>query len=115
MHELSIVMSILDIATREMQKADAEVVEEIELDIGRLSGVEPDAFDFAWQQAIKGTPLAQAERRINYIPGQARCMECNAEFPIEQYFDPCPVCGEHLLDIKSGKELRVKTILVAGH
>lgn len=47
MHELSIVMSILDIAQKQANMAQAKVVEEIELEIGELSGIEKMSFDFA--------------------------------------------------------------------
>ena len=54
MHELSIVMSIIKLAA---EQADADMIEEIELDIGCLSGIDMDSFDFAWKQAIKQTVL----------------------------------------------------------
>ncbi len=40
MHELSIVMSILEIATHEAEKERAQMIDEIELDIGCLSSKE---------------------------------------------------------------------------
>ena len=40
MHELSIVMSIIDIAEQQAKKANAVWVDEIELDIGELSGMQ---------------------------------------------------------------------------
>lgn len=112
MHELSIVMSILDIAEKEAARAGAMEIEEIELDIGTLSTVDMDAFDFAWQQGVKDTLLADARTTINRIEGLARCMDCAVEFPVKEIFDPCPACGGHLLEILRGKELRVKSLVV---
>ena len=112
MHELSIVMGILDIARKEATKAGAQTVEEIELDIGTLSTVDMDAFDFAWQQGVKDTLLADTRTTINRIEGLARCMDCEIEFPVNEVYDPCPACGGHLLEILRGKELRVKSLLV---
>jgi len=112
MHELSIVMSIVDIATKELQKAHASCIEEIELEIGTLSGIEMESFDFAWQQAIKETPLAHAERKVNRIAAQANCPNCRLEFGIEQLWDTCPVCSSHCIQITKGKELRVKSLVV---
>ena len=57
MHELSIVMSIIDIAREQATKAGAQTVEEIELEIGALSTIEMNAFEFAWQQGKKNTLL----------------------------------------------------------
>jgi hydrogenase nickel incorporation protein HypA/HybF len=112
MHELSIVMGILEIARKEAAMAGAASIDEIELDIGALSTVDMDAFDFAWNQGVKGTLLAGAQRKVNRIEGRARCMDCNIEFSIREIFEPCPACGEHFIDIVKGKELRVKSLVV---
>lgn len=112
MHELSIVMSILEIADAQARKARATAINEIELDIGMLSGVEMQAFDFAWQQAVKETPLAHATRVVNRIEGVGRCVDCNTEFQMQQLYDACPACGSHFISIQQGKELRVKSLVV---
>jgi hydrogenase nickel incorporation protein HypA/HybF len=113
MHELSIVLSIVDIATQQTQKAEAQAVEEIELDIGELSGVEMQAFDFAWQQGIKDSVLKDADRVVNRIEGVGMCMDCVIEFHMQNLYDSCPVCDGHLIEIKRGKELKVKSLVVA--
>jgi hydrogenase nickel incorporation protein HypA/HybF len=112
MHELSIVMSILDIAQRETAKAGATVVEEIDLDIGELSTIEMEAFSFAWNQAVRDTILEHAHLNVNRIGGQARCISCCIAYSIHDVFEPCPVCGDHLVEIVAGKELRVRSLLV---
>ncbi|MBI5373306.1 MAG: hydrogenase maturation nickel metallochaperone HypA [Sphingobacteriales bacterium] len=112
MHELSIVMSIIRIAETESAKNNAIKVEEIELDIGALSGIEMTAFDFAWQQAVRATLLEHSKRKINHIPGEGQCMDCAALFPMQQLYEPCPVCGEHFVSVQKGKELRVKSLVV---
>ena len=113
MHELSIVMSIIDIAEQQAKAANATVIDEIELDIGSMSGIEMDALDFAWGQAVKQTMLEHADKKINHIAAKAHCLDCDAEFAIEKYYDACPVCGQHLLNIMQGKELRVRSLVVS--
>lgn len=115
MHELSIVMSIITIAEKELAKNNATTVEEIELDIGELSGIEVPAFEFAWEQAIKSTILEGSAKVVNHIAGEGRCMNCDAVFPIHQLYEPCPACGEHLITVQKGKELRVKSLVVSGN
>jgi len=112
MHELSIVMSIISIAENESEKCHAESIEEIELEIGALSGVGMNAFDFAWDQAVKSTLLEHATKKVNHIAGQGSCLDCNAVFPMQQLYEPCPVCGSHFINIQKGKELRVKSLLI---
>jgi hydrogenase nickel incorporation protein HypA/HybF len=112
MHELSIVMGIIDIAQKEAAKAGAQTVEEIELDIGTLSTVDMDAFDFAWTQGVKETLLEHSVKSVNRIEGLARCADCSIDFPIREVYDPCPSCGGHFVEILRGKELRVKSLVV---
>jgi hydrogenase nickel incorporation protein HypA/HybF len=113
MHELSIVMSIIEIAQQQAFQANAKGIDEIELDIGSMSGIEMDSFEFAWNQAVKGTILAEAIKKVNRITAKAQCLDCNHEFIIHQYFDPCPICGSHLIQMLKGKELKVKSLLVS--
>lgn len=113
MHELSIVMSIIEIAKQQASNANASLIDEIELDIGSLSGIELTSFEFAWKVAVKQTILEHASKKINRIEAKAKCLDCDTEFPIKNYYDACPACGEHLLNILQGKELRVKSLLVS--
>ncbi len=106
-------MSIIDIAQKESSKANASIIDEIEIDIGCFSTVEIDAFEFAWQQAVKETILETTVKKVNHIKGKAKCLNCSAEFALENIYDACPVCGEHLIDIIEGKELRVKSLIVS--
>ncbi len=110
MHELSIVMNIIDIAKIELEKAKLSRIETIEIEIGTLSGVEFEALDFAWQISIKGTILEKAERKINRIKAKAKCVSCEFVFNTLSVFDQCPKCNEIFTEIISGKELRVKSL-----
>jgi hydrogenase nickel incorporation protein HypA/HybF len=113
MHELSIVMSIVDIAEQQVRQAGARRVDSIELEIGDLAGIEPAALDFAWEAAVRDTVLATARREINHIPGRARCAECGQTYRLEHHYDPCPHCGNMLHQLLSGRELRVKALTVS--
>lgn len=112
MHEFSIAVSIVDIAVEHAQKANARVVNEVELEIGELSGVVYEAMETAMESAIKNTMLDGAEVKIIRIPGRGRCTECGMEFHLVNVFDPCPECGAFAPNVISGKELRIKSINV---
>ncbi|HEX6914073.1 MAG TPA: hydrogenase maturation nickel metallochaperone HypA [Chitinophagaceae bacterium] len=112
MHELSIVMNIISIAEHEMTKSGAASIDEIELDIGQFSTVEMQAFDFAWQQAVKGTVLEKTSRKINLIPAKGRCGECNTEFMMNDWCDACPNCSRYAPELLQGRELHVKRMIV---
>ena len=112
MHELSIVMSIVDIATKQTKQAEAKEVEQIELVIGELSGIEMNSFDFAWKQGIRDTVLQNAELLITRPNGLGQCIDCETVFPMHQLFDACTNCGSHLVGIKQGKEMKVNALVV---
>jgi len=110
MHELSIVMSIVDLAEEQVQKHHARTVERIELDIGTLAGVEFAALDFAWDEGVRHSVLAKSERQVNKIEARARCRQCGCEFAITEPFQPCPQCHDYLNEFMQGKELRIKNL-----
>ena len=112
MHELSIVMSIVETAEEKVKENHAQSVESIDLVIGDLAGVESDALDFAWDSAVKNTVLQSAKRNIIHVPAKAKCLECDCEFEIKELYDECPLCGEHLLQIVQGKELQIKSMVL---
>ena len=112
MHELSIAMSVIDIADEYAAKANAEVVNEVEIEVGELSGVILDALEFAMEVAVKGTILENSTCRYITIPGIARCKQCSHEFNTDNLHTPCPQCNSYEQEIISGRELRVKSLIV---
>lgn len=113
MHELSVALGIVAIAKKETEKAKAQTVKLIELEIGTLAGIEFDALDFVWSSAVQGTVLEHAERKINIIKAKAKCLDCNKVFEIENIYDACPICKSYLKGIIKGKELLVKSLEVS--
>ncbi len=110
MHEFSIAVNIVDIATDHAEKANAKKVNEIELEIGELSGVIYEAMETAMEAAIKDTLLNGATIKIINTPGRGKCLGCKSIFKLENLFDPCPECGTFSPEVISGKELRIKSI-----
>ncbi len=114
MHELSLVLNIIDIAEEEMKKANAHCVEAIELEVGSMSGVEIDALSFSWDAAVKDTVLENADCTINQVQAIAKCCHCGCEYCVHEPYEPCPACNEVLVEYLKGKELRVKSLVVSS-
>ncbi len=112
MHELSIAMGIVNIAEKEVKKAAFKSVTKIELQVGKLSGVEIDSLNFVWQSAVKNTVLECAVKDIEVVKGKGKCIDCDTEFEMLHIYDTCPNCQSNFKAIISGKELRVKAIEV---
>ena len=110
MHEFSIALNIIDIASKTAKNAGAEKINEVEIDVGMLSGVVIEALEFALESAVKNTLLEGAQIVINKIKASARCYKCHTEFEPADVALNCPVCNSADFEIIHGKELRVISI-----
>lgn len=112
MHELSIAMSIVDIASDYAARDRAKCVSEIEIEVGSLAGVVIDALDFAMEAAVKSTICEGAKWKFIEIIARGLCPEKNKSYEISDLYSPCPYCGKYGHELVQGKELRVKSLLV---
>jgi hydrogenase nickel incorporation protein HypA/HybF len=112
MHELSIALNIVDIATAEARKAGASRVIDLNIEVGSLSGVIVEALEFAMEVAVRDTMLSGARVAIHPINAQAKCRQCGAEFEVRDFFEECPDCASLDLQITRGQELKVRSLKV---
>jgi len=111
MHELSIAMSMIEMATDELKKNNGTRVEALYLKLGGLSGVVKDALLFSWEIACQRTPLEKARLEIEEIPVIVFCANCRENktlSSINNFF--CPVCHAPASNILQGKELEVTAL-----
>ncbi len=112
MHELSIAMSIVDLALEEARNRSV-TVDAIHLDLGPLSGVVADALRFSWEIACQDTPLEGSLLVIREVPVEIHCSACNADRTLDSMqWLCCPVCGTPALEVIHGKELAVTALEV---
>ena len=107
MHELSIAMSIVDLAEEEARLRNARVAA-VHLRLGQLSGVVKDALLSCYGMACAGTPLEGSELLIEEVPVEIFCIACQAARVLSstQWFC-CPECGTPSAAVVHGKELEV--------
>jgi hydrogenase nickel incorporation protein HypA/HybF len=110
MHEFSLALNIVNIAAEHAVKANANKVVTVEVDLGKLTGVQSDTLKSALKSAIKGTVLDGANVIINDLPGKAYCDKCETDFETEKDHCSCPSCGSAQNEIVQGQEIRVKSI-----
>jgi hydrogenase nickel incorporation protein HypA/HybF len=106
MHELSIALSMIDMATEEAERRGGAQVNALHVKLGALSGVVKDALLFSYEVATGGTTLEGSRLVIEDVPVVIYCAECQAEQRLEsiQRFC-CPVCGTLSSDVVRGREL----------
>ena len=112
MHEFSIAMSIIEIAETEARSANSEKILSLELTVGTMAGIEFYALDTALEMAVKNTLLENSEIVVNKVQAIAKCTDCSNEFEINAITDECPVCNCLFSDVISGKEFKIKSLVI---
>ena len=109
MHELSIALSIIDVAGEELERQGGGVVEAIHLRLGPLSGVVKEALLSAFEMAREQSPaLASSCLIISDVPVEVFCRVCDARREVESIQDMrCRTCGTPSAQVVSGRELEV--------
>jgi hydrogenase nickel incorporation protein HypA/HybF len=108
MHELSIALSILDLAAEEAERRGGVRVLGIHLKLGLLSGVVKDALLSSYDLARETSATPEAQLIIEEVPVQVYCPQCAADRRIESIQNLCcPECGTVTPDVVSGRNLEV--------
>lgn len=108
MHELSIACNIVELVA---QASGGRKVRRVTLEIGKLSGVAPDALAFCFPEVARGTDAEDAILEIREIEGVARCAACGEEFSTPTLLAVCS-CGSVRHERTRGDELNIKSIEV---
>lgn len=108
MHELSIAISIVEMAQEEAERQGDVHVNVVYLRLGLLSGVAKEALLSSYDLACEGTALAGSHLVIEDMPIVVYCPKCDARRPANtaQWFS-CPDCGTPTPEIVQGRELEV--------
>ena len=110
MHELSIMQSALNLALEQAQQAGAARVHTIRLRIGALSGVVPDALEFAFEALTPGTLADGAALAIESVPARFWCASCTREFQSDDLLAECPECHNLSGDLRAGREMELASL-----
>src|ERR1700693_4754887 len=110
MHELSIAMSIVELAEEEAEQRGVGI-RAVHLKLGPLSGVAKRALLSAYEMACEQTILEGSQLIIEEIPIEVYCAKCEAARTLTsmQWFI-CPVCENPVSEVLRGKELEVAAL-----
>lgn len=112
MHELSIAEAIISSALDETQDYQGSKVEEVGLRIGSLSGIMPDALDFAYEIAVRDTRLEGSSLKMEIVPATGVCSDCGEKCSFEMTPFSCPACGSFNIELAGGYELDISYIKI---
>jgi hydrogenase nickel incorporation protein HypA/HybF len=109
MHEMSVTQGIIDLC---LEHAGLRRVLSLDVEIGELSSVVPEAIEFCFEACSRETLLEGAVLNIILVPGMGQCLECGQETTLTELYGSCRHCGSQRVAIVSGEELRVREIEV---
>ncbi|MBE9168341.1 hydrogenase maturation nickel metallochaperone HypA [Pleurocapsales cyanobacterium LEGE 06147] len=113
MHEVGIMESTLEIALEQATKQKAKRIHEIKMRIGELSGVVPEALEFAFDVVTRGTIAQEAKLNLEIIPVVCYCSSCDLQFTPTDLFYECPRCHQTSTNILKGRELELASLEIS--
>ena len=113
MHEVGLMESALAIALQRAGEEGAQRVHRLTMRIGPLSGVVPEALEFAFDVLTRGTIAEGATLEVEHVPMVCSCSSCHLEFQPDDLFCECPQCHESRVKVQQGRELELASLEVS--
>jgi hydrogenase nickel incorporation protein HypA/HybF len=104
MHELALADAVVAIA---VEHARGRRVARVELEVGRLRQVVPDALAFGFELVAQGTVAEGAELVIEEVPVRVACRACGAETDVGAFPFACARCAALDVDVCAGEQFQV--------
>lgn len=110
MHEMSIAAALIDQLARIAAENGMARIEQVEIEVGNLQLVVPEALETAFSILSKET-IARGARLIQRVTAvRAACRSCGHEFAPEIDCYLCPECSMSDVAIVEGGEIVLRTI-----
>lgn len=111
MHELSIAQALLDQAIRIASENNALKISEIEVELGVMRLVVPEALEEGFKVLSHNTPAWNAKLILTEVPITAQCRQCKQPFTADMGNLLCPQCQTGDVAILSGNDIILKTVI----
>ena len=111
MHELGIVMNVLEQVDAVAAENKVEKVLKVTMEVGEVSTIVPDLFIDAFNWAKKKTDyLKEAELEMIIIEGRTYCRNCGETYKTTGFGRKCPHCGSPDTYLLTGDQVVIKDI-----
>ena len=110
MHEASIALSLIDVASEVLRENGGARASALTVRVGAWSSVVPEALTAAFPACAQGTPLEGARLSVVLVPGVG---ECPTHGPVTLDVTRglrCPQCGASTPTLLQGDELELDEI-----
>lgn len=109
---MSLALRIIEVAESEAIKAAGTAITAIEVEVGLLAGVMPEALTFCLDAASRGSMAEKAAFSFIKIPGMGHCLECRIDITVTDFPAQCPICHGFGVTITNGTELKIRSISI---
>lgn len=110
MHEMAIAEQLLATVLETANANAARKVNAVELEVGEMRLIVPEALDLAFEALSAGTIAEGAELKINEKKVVMHCSHCDARYNAEIGNYICPSCGKAEGRIEEGNEITITAI-----
>ena len=111
MHELGIVVNVLEQVDAVAAENKAEKVLKVTMEVGEVSTIVPELFIDAFNWAKKRTAyLKEAELEMIIIEGRTYCKNCGETYKTTEFGKKCPHCGSFDTYLLTGDQVVIKDI-----
>ena len=107
MHEASVALELVSLATQLAQQHGARRVRALGVRLGVVGSVVPQALEFAFPSAAQGSLLEGARLIVERVEAVARCPACGPVALELQRGLRCPQCGQPTPELLAGEELEL--------
>ncbi len=111
MHEMSIAMEIVKQVLEVAEQHQATRVEEVEVGVGVMRQVVPEALEIAFEAFVQDTLARDARLKITEDKIVAVCRQCDCLFlpAVDTYV--CPQCNQADARIVAGNDLILRSVV----
>lgn len=110
MHEMPIAAAIVEQAVQAVAPHRATRIDSIEVEIGRMRQIAPEALEVAFAAVSDGTIAQGARLEITEIEMEAVCRRCAHRFRPEIGLYICPNCQQADVQIVAGNDMILMSI-----
>jgi hydrogenase nickel incorporation protein HypA/HybF len=110
MHEASLVQELLRQVEQLRRRHRASRVVALSVQVGELSGVEPELLRGAYEILAPAAGVGEARLDLTTAPVEGRCAACGEVSRIERYRFVCRGCGGRDIRVLQGEALILQSV-----
>jgi hydrogenase nickel incorporation protein HypA/HybF len=110
MHEMSIAEALVRQILRVAQENRLARIDRVELEVGALQLIVPEALDLAFRMAVRDTVAEGAELVQEEIAVEAECRACGHRYEPDPEIFLCDRCGRAEPKILRGRDIILKSL-----